>query len=127
MSTELRQRLDVEEEESEKLIATVEDMQKGVGLDFEALIQLPTFEEIRLHLLHSGSEQPSRDSASPASFRLRATLEKLIARNPDLDLSYLDDVDEPMVDVDPTVKVVDGEMGVEKVVAQDVELEKVVE
>lgn len=43
-----------------------------------------------------------------------------MARNPDLDLSCLDDVDEPMVDID-------GEMGVEKVVVQDVELEKVVE
>lgn len=87
-------------------------MWKGVDLDFETLIQTPTFEEIQLHLLHSDSEQ---------------TLERLIAKNPNLDLSCLNDEDELMGEVDATEKVVAEEMGVKKVVKQDEGSEKVVE
>lgn len=59
----------------------IERMYHGKGLDFSTLINTPTFEEIRLHPLHSGSEH---------------TLEKLMAKNTDLDHSYLDEEDVPM-------------------------------
>lgn len=56
ISAELCQRLDAQEEEGEKLVATVDDMRRGIGLDFETLIQTLAFKKIQLHLLHSGLE-----------------------------------------------------------------------
>lgn len=89
----------------------MEDMWKGIGLDFETLIQTPIFEEIWMHLLHFGFEK---------------TLERLMVKNPNMDLSYLDDEDELMGEVDATEKVVVEEMRVEKVAEQDVGSEKAV-
>lgn len=83
LSAKLCQRLDTQEEEGERLIARVEAINKGIGLDFEALIQTPAFDEIRLYLLQSCSDQ---------------TIEKVKAKMPDLDLSFLDDDDASMVD-----------------------------
>lgn len=63
----------------------MEEMHRGVGLDFSTLINTSTFEEIHLYLLQSGSEQ---------------TLEKLMAKNLNLDLSCLDDDDAPTEDAE---------------------------
>lgn len=101
MSADLRQRFDTQKEEGEKLAATMEDLRGGDWSGLQDLIQTPAFEEIRLHLFHFSFEQ---------------TLKKLMEKNPNLDLSYLDAEDELMADADLTVKVVDEEMGVEKVV-----------
>lgn len=61
-----------------------------------------TVEEIQLYLLQSGSKE---------------TLEKLMAKNPNLDLSCLDDEDEPMLELDSTRKVVEKQV---KKVTEDV-------
>lgn len=63
----LHQRLYAQEDEGKKLVATVEDMWMGIGLDFETVINTPAFKEIQMHQLQSGSEQ---------------TLKKLMAKNP---------------------------------------------
>lgn len=76
ISTNLRQRLNAQEEEGARLAATVEEIQSGIDLNFTTLINTPAFEEIRMYLLQSGSEQ---------------TLEKLMAKNLNLDLSCLND------------------------------------
>lgn len=89
ISAYLRQRLDTQEEEGEKLEATMEEMQRGVGLDFLILINTPAFEEIHLYLLQLGSKQ---------------TLEKVMAKNANLDLSYLDDEDESMEDAEARLR-----------------------
>lgn len=100
ISADLRQRLDAQEEEGEKLAATLADMQMGTGLDFETLMNKIAFEEIRLHLLHSSYEQ---------------TLEKLMANNPNLDLSCLNDEEEPTEDADATAKTIEEGKGIKKV------------
>lgn len=41
--------MDVQEEADERLIASVEDMRKGIGLDVEALIQMLAFKDIQLY------------------------------------------------------------------------------
>lgn len=46
MSADLRKCLDAQEDKGEKLAATVEDMRRGIGLDFETLINTPAFKEI---------------------------------------------------------------------------------
>lgn len=60
------------------LVAEYKATRWGEGLDFEALIETPTFEEIRLHLLQSGSEQ---------------MVNRLKTKYPDLNLSCQDDED----------------------------------
>lgn len=47
VSSEPRQRLDEQKEEDLRLTASVEAMRQGEGLDYNPLIQTPTFEEIR--------------------------------------------------------------------------------
>lgn len=81
ISTDLFQHHDAQEEEGEKLAATIEGMHRGEGLHFSTLINMPAFKEIRLYLLQSGSEK---------------TVENLMEKNQDLDLFCLDDVDVPM-------------------------------
>lgn len=76
ISADFRQRLDIHEEEGESLTTSMEEMCRGVSLDFLTLINMSAFEEIRLYLLQSGSEQ---------------TLEKLMVKNPNMNLSCLDD------------------------------------
>lgn len=78
----------------------MEEMRNGVGLDFATLINTHVFEEIHLHLLHSGSEQ---------------TFEKLMAKNPNLDLSCLDDDNESMKDAEAKTKTVEEAKGLKKV------------
>lgn len=51
VSSKLRQRLDEQEEESLRLTASVEAMRHGEGFDYDALIQMPTFDDIRQYLL----------------------------------------------------------------------------
>lgn len=71
--------MDGEEEKTKGLVARLDAMKEGEGLDFESLIETRAFEDIKLNLLQSGSEQ---------------TFEKLKNKYPDLDLAYLDEEDE---------------------------------
>lgn len=99
MSDDLHQRLNVQWEEGEKLMAIIEGMHHREGLDFSTMINTSGYEKIYVYLLQSGFEQ---------------TLEKLMAKNPNLDLSCLDHDDVPMQDVEPKDKVVEEAKGLEK-------------
>lgn len=61
----------------------IEGIRRGKGLDFSVLINTPSLKKIWDYLLQSGSKQ---------------MLEKLMAKNPDSDLSCLDEEDELMLD-----------------------------
>lgn len=76
-------------------------MNRGERLDFSTLINTPGFEEIRVYLFQSGYEQ---------------MLERLMAKNPGLDLSFLDKDDEPMPDIEPKGDKVEVVKGLDKVV-----------
>lgn len=73
-------------------------MSNEIGLDFEALIQTPVFDEIWLYVLQSGLDQ---------------TIKSVKAKMPDLDLSFLKDEDDVMVDAKVAQK------GVEEIAKQD--------
>lgn len=82
----------------------MEEMRRGVGLDFSTLINTPAFKEIRLYLCQFGYEQ---------------MLEKLMAKNPNLDLSCLDEEDEPMEGVEAKTKAAEGMKGIEEVAGSE--------
>lgn len=60
VSSELRQQLDEQEEESLRLIASVDAMRHGEGLDYDALIQTPVLKDICQYLLQFGSSRRSK-------------------------------------------------------------------
>lgn len=91
VSADLCQCLDAQEE-GKRLMLIIEGTHHGEGLDFSTLINTPIFEDICLHLLHSGSEQ------------------KLMVKYSDLDLSCLDEEDVPEQNAE-----VEGANGLEKI------------